>query len=510
MHTLFSRCFMTAALILCTLFVLPVNAQNAGALDTTFGGSGRIDIKLAAGNVDQAITLVNYPGRRYLALGRCNVSGGYIPCLARFNDDGSPDASFATAGKLVTQLVAGHMMQSSAVAVQPDGKIVVAGTCTPTGGLQVPCHLRLNANGQIDSAYGSAGSVVATVANNVSSTGDGIAVQSDGKIVVGGTCFDATTRGFCAWRYLATGAIDSAYGTAGNARVNIVANNFSVVAMVLQPDNSAVLAAYCDFGASQANTCLVRVTASGVRDTAFVGGSGVPMLPHHAASNAYEAVSAIALQADGRIVMVGNCVLISTSHTCAARVTTAGTLDASFGGGWVVVNHATLGADSAGTGVAVQRDGKIAVASACIGRIRVCTLRLNSDGSLDGGYGTGGVMGVATSGFATEVAGALLDADERLLVAGGCYGNDGGGITDTCVYRVLRGQSYAARNCTLDVDDDGTPLGANDVLILARVALGFTGTSVTEGVTLTALARRTNWTGIRDYLVTQCGMAQLR
>ena len=456
------------------------NAQNAGALDTSFDSDGRADVKLVTGNTDQATTLVNYPGRRYLAVGRCNDSAGNVPCFFRLNDDGSADATFGSGGKVVGQLIAGFRMLSNAIAVQPDGRILVAG------------------------------SVVITLAGNLSSDASGIAVQNDGKVVVTGTCWDVT-HGFCAWRYFANGALDTGYGTGGNARVVITANNFAATGLLLTPDDAAIVYGYCDYGSgSTANFCLVRFTAAGLRDTSYVGGSGVPTLPHHAGGAASEGPSAAVLQPDGGVALAGICVDGSTLRACAARVTAAGALDTSFAGGWSLPSNAALGAQSEGTGIALQRDGKLVLSAGCVDRNKVCTVRLNTDGSLDVGYGTGGVMAVTTSGYATAVAGALLDADERLLIAGGCYGNDGGGITDACVYRVLRGQSYAGRNCTLDVDDDGTALGANDLLFMARVAMGFTGTAVTNGITPTALARRTSGTSIRDYLVTQCGMTQPR
>ncbi len=512
-HTSLLRCIAITAVTVVSFGALSsvASAQNAGALDTSFDGDGRADIKLVAGNSDQATRLVNYPGRRYVSVGHCNDASGAVPCFARLNDDGSLDVTFGTGGKVVGQLITGYKMTSNAVAVQPDGLILVAGACTPTaGGGALPCHARLLANGQIDGSYGSAGSVVVTISGNITSDASGIAVQSDGKVVVGGTCWGAT-RGLCVWRFLANGTLDSGYGIGGNARVVITANNFAATGLLLAPDNTTIVYGYCDYGSgSTANVCLVRFTAAGVRDTAYVGGSGAPTLPHHAVSAAYEGPNAAALQPDGSVALGGYCVDGSTVRACAARVTAAGTLDTSFAGGWALPSNAALGARSEASGIALQHDGKLVLSAGCIDGNKVCTLRLNTDGSLDAGYGTGGVMAVTTSGYATEVAGALLDADERLLIAGGCYGNDGGGITDTCIYRLLRGPSYAARNCTFDVDDDGTALGANDLLLMARVAMGFTGNGVTDSVTPTALARRTSWPGIRDYLVTQCGMSQLR
>jgi len=499
-----------AAGALAALFTAPAGAQTAGALDPAFDSDGRVDIKLVAGNGDTAFAILNYPGRRYLAAARCNDASGSTACFARFNEDGTPDASFGSSGAKVIQPITGYRMYSSAVALQPDGKILVAGRCTPAaGGNQLPCHARLLADGSIDSSYGSAGGVVITIANAGNGMANGIAVQSDGKIVVGGNCFD-TGYAFCAWRYGANGAPDTSYGAAGVARAGLTPNSFGATSMMLTPDNMAILVGYCDYGSSTSNVCLVRFTAAGARDTGYVGGSAAPSLPHHTTGSVYEGSTASVLQPDGRVVVGGYCGNGGNLRFCAARVTTAGALDTSFAGGWSLPTHAALGAQSMTGGVALQRDGKIVYTIGCVDRYKICTLRMNSDGSLDTLYGTGGVSAVTTSGFATEVGGALLDGNERLLIAGGCFGNDGGGITDTCLWRVQRGQSYAGRSCSFDVDDDGAALTANDVLIMTRAAMGFSGTAVTAGITMPAAARRTAWTDIRDYLFNQCGMTRLR
>lgn len=507
MRKSFTRYALGFALSLCTGFA---GAQNPGAFDTSFDGDGRLDIKLVTAGTDDATRIVNYPDRRYVAIGLCADSSGAVPCLTRFNENGAADASFGSAGKVVTQLISGYRMSGLGVAVQPDGKILLAGRCQPTaGGSNLPCHVRLLANGQLDGSYGNAGSIVASIASNGFGETTGIAVQTDGKIVVAGHCFD-TGHYFCVWRYSASGVADASYGTGGAGRVAIAPNNFAVRGLALTPDNQTIVYGYCDYASGAANICLVRFTASGVRDTAYVGGSGAPTLPHHTSGSAYEGPRSAVLQADGAIVMAGYCVLGSTLRVCATRVTTTGTLDTSFAGGWALPTHAALGAQSMAAGIALQRDGKLVLSAGCVDRYKVCVLRLNADGSLDDGYGNAGVMAVTSGGFATEVGGVLLDADERLLIAGGCYGNDGGGITDSCFWRLQRGQSYAGRSCSLDVDDDGAALTANDVLIMTRAAMGFSGSAVTAGITPSASARRTGWTAIRDYLFNQCGMTRVR
>ncbi|MBS0315209.1 MAG: hypothetical protein JSS05_13625 [Proteobacteria bacterium] len=488
-------------------------AQAAGALDTSFDGDGRVDRKVIAGNVDQAMLPLAYPGRRIVVIGRCtNNSNQPIGCVTRFNEDGSPDSSFGTGGVVIAQWFSQQQFQGAAGAVQPDGKLLIVGTCTPiAGGSSLPCHARLLANGQPDISYGGGtggGVVLGVVPNNVNSSGVGVAMQGDGKIVVGGQCVDTSSYGYCAWRYSSTGFPDTTYGNAGMARYVTGGGTVNAKTFALQPDNAAIVGGAC----GDSNACLVRFNASGMRDTAYVGGGGAPTLPRASGTSTGEYVNTIALQPDGSAVIGGLCVLGSNPsalRACAARVTPGGALDASFASGWVLPTHAALGNSSEITGITVQRDGKIVTAVACGDHWHVCALRSNSDGSLDQGYGSGGVMTVTVGGYATQLAGAMLDADERLVLGGGCYGNDGGGISDTCLWRLQRGAAYAGRSCTLDVDDDGVALGVNDLVLMTRAALGFSGNGVIAGLPPSATARRTTWPAIRDYLVNQCGLTGL-
>lgn len=488
---------------------LAAGAQVNAALDSSFDGDGRLDIKFVAGGSDDATLMVNYPGRRYLTIGQCSGSGGAIPCLARLNEDGSADSSFGSNGLVSTQFIAGYTMSSTAVAVQSDGKILVAGTCTATAtGAVRACHVRLLASGQLDTSYASSGGAVVPVGANSASYGNAIAVQSDGKIVLGGACLDSSFA-FCTWRYNASGALETGYGGTGSARVGVTAGGVSVAGMLMAADNTVILYGSCS-NAGIYNACLVRLSIGGSRDILYVGGTGAPILAHYTSgSGIYEGVRQAVLRPDGSVVLAAYCVSGTTLRVCAARVTAAGALDTSFAGsGWSVPTHNALGAQSMGAGIALQRDGKVVLTVGCVNRYNVCTLRLNNDGSLDSGYGQGGVMTVTgPGGYATNVGGALLDSDERLLIAGGCYGNDGGGITDSCYWRLQR---YAGRLCSLDIDDDGTPLAANDVLLLARAALGFSGSNALAGITFGSNAQRTTWPAIRNYLFSQCGMTGVR
>jgi uncharacterized delta-60 repeat protein len=161
---------------------------------------------------------------------------------------------------------------------------------------------------------------------------------------------------------------------------------------------------------------------------------------------------------------------------------------------------------SRATAIALQPDGKILLVGVCFsdGTNDFCLARLHSDGTLDTGFD--GPTGIGNGKFALPIGSSgdaptamSIQPDGRIVVSGSCPSN-------FCIAR-LNGGSYGAKNCSPDYDGDGKVLGSTDALILTRVALGMTGSAVVGGITFAPHASRQSWTSIRNYLVSQCGMS---
>jgi uncharacterized delta-60 repeat protein len=295
--------------------------------------------------------------------------------------------------------------EAKGVAVQSDGKLVVAGSARVNGldfSRTAIVLSRFNVDGTLDSTFGTNGRV--TITFDVFNAAAAVRVQSDGKIVVAAVAAASTSssavRSLVLARFTSTGAPDFGFGTAaGNATVNIGVGG-GVGDMVIQGDGKIVVAGTVVRTGTGADFLLVRFNTGGSLDTSF-GLSGSVSTDF----GAQEQASAIALQGDGKIVVAGVTQVGVDSAFAVARYNANGLIDNTFGGvGRVVTNF--VGSDHGGSsgdaafGVAVQGDGKIVVVGRAetdtgLARTDIAVARYNTNGTLDATFGTGGKVTTA-------------------------------------------------------------------------------------------------------------------
>lgn len=197
-----------------------VRLTPTGGLDPSFDGDGIVLTDISGG--EDLITSVGMQSN-----GRIVVAGMALPSrdllLARYGSDGRLDASFDGDGKVRTTLPCCAIWPR--LAVQPDGKIVIA------AGSQL---LRYNGDGSLDSRFGTQGRVDAT-----STTIEAVAVQTDGKIVVAGVPRDVMVSGFSVSRYSRDGADDPTFN---GSLVQISQQDVPLAAVGLQSDRKIVVA----------------------------------------------------------------------------------------------------------------------------------------------------------------------------------------------------------------------------------------------------------------------------
>jgi len=201
--------------------------EAAGTLDLTFGALGLVTTDFG-GSVDRAFAMALQPDGKLVVVGDSDANFA----LARYNSDGSLDGGFGAGGKVVTSF--GGIDQASAVILQPDGKIVVAGQ-TDTGVSIDFALARYNSDGSLDGAFGSGGRVTTNFTGTSDDLGSAVALQSDGKIVVGGTSND----NFALARYTPAGVLDTTFGSAGTVTTNLGGEDV-LHAMTIQPDGAIV------------------------------------------------------------------------------------------------------------------------------------------------------------------------------------------------------------------------------------------------------------------------------
>jgi uncharacterized delta-60 repeat protein len=393
-----------------------------GDLDPTFGNGG-IVITGQGNTLDAARAMAIQSDGKIVVVGDGNVTQNNNSefAVARYNTDGSLDTSFGGTGIVI--ISAYHYDRAYAVAIQSDGKIVVAGGMFGSFAI-----VRYNPNGSLDTSFGGTG-IVFPPLSAFESYAYAVAIQADGKIVAAGTSDNPASFDFAVVRYNPNGSLDTTFNGTGIVTTQI--GNISVAfSIAIQADGKIIAAGYT--GYPNSNFALVRYNSNGSLDTSF-NGTGIVTTPVGGANS-------VAIQADGKIVAAGGNTLV--------RYNTDGTLDTSFNGtGKVII---PVGSNS----VAIQADGKIVAAGNSGNNTGsdFAVVRLNPNGSLDTTFnGTGKVTTPVTDGndFASAVA---IQADGKIVAAGGS--SDGSNRFNFTLVR-YQGNSNSNIRTRFDFDGDG-------------------------------------------------------
>lgn len=276
-----------------------VRYVSGGQLDGTFSG-GKVLTEVGAGNAS-GHPLAIQPDGKILTVGRA-PNGNPRLVVYRFSANGSYDRSFNGTGRVFTTIGTGSS-EASAVVLQSDGKIVVAGSTSGAFSRDLAL-LRYGADGALDGTFGSGGVVVTPLVGVLSNDQAlGVAVQSDGKIIVLAEASDGRNRRSVLLRYSTSGALDPTFGPAGTGKValSIVGISITATAIALQSDGKIIVAGSGSNGGAR-RFLLARYDGNGTPDTTF-GGTGAVLTAFdgHDAADA----GAAALQGDGRIVVAG-------------------------------------------------------------------------------------------------------------------------------------------------------------------------------------------------------------
>ena len=325
-----------------------------GVLDPTFGGDGIVSTDFPStggpsGGVSEAYDVAIQPDGKIVAVGR----GGANLGIARFNADGTLDTSFGAQG-LVSTDFAGGLDQANRVVLQPDGKIVVAGQAFD-GDLDVAAA-RYNVDGSPDTGFGDGGKI--TTDTGLDDVGTAVALAPSGEIVVAGHAEQG--KDMVVVRYDSQGELDASFGSGG-----VVVTDFggfeSLHGVAVRPDGRIVAVGETGIEDPRGDFVFVQYQSNGVLDPSIGGGSGRVII-----SNADLAVRGdhphdLVLEPDGTVTAVGH----SNSDFLVVRFRADGSLDATFDGDGVQIID-VRGTDIA-HGVAIQADGKIVVVGSAFG-----------------------------------------------------------------------------------------------------------------------------------------------
>ncbi len=339
---------------------------------------------------------------------------------------GGLDPTFGSGGQVLTPF-SNYYDQANAVTTQSDGKVVIAGYSDPSGSRFAYDFLvaRYNADGSVDTSFGTGGRTV-TDFNRSADEPSAVALQPQtsgpSKILVAGMVRNNGNDNFGLARYNANGTLDTTFGRKGKVETDLGSSGDWPSSMVVDSAGRIIVAGM----GPGSDAALVRYTANGALDTTF--GSGGKLVNIIRLASGYHA-SSVALQGDGKIVLAGTTLDPATSwEFVLARFNTNGTADTTFGSGGVVITHPGYN-DSFG-GAAIQGDGKIVVSgSEASGYFpsALYLLRYNTDGTLDPGFGTGGIATIPSPGgpadgtFGPHGIGPVIQSDGEIIVSGQFY-----------------------------------------------------------------------------------------
>lgn len=434
---------LSALILLCALG--GVARAAPGAIDPSFGNGG--ELRMLPSHEDIAIRAVAaQPDSRIVLAGADQTVGQTI--VLRLLPNGERDPSFGNGG-LVSLQVGSEASEARALALQPDGKIVVGGTAKGATkyGFSV---LRLNPDGSLDTGFGAGNGVQVVSVGPEEDSGEALALGPDGRIVVTG---EARLPGDSAAGLAVLGpdgSPDAGYFGGDGVTTFTTSQGFDDgVAVAMLADGRVLLADSNGAGGGHGFT-LAQLLQSGLPDPGFGGGDGlVEVSPpsQGEAAGLGGRITDFELLADGRIVatgygydQVGNPPQ-DDLKAAVARFLADGQLDASFGSGGFST-HQFGPFDEQPGWIGVTPSGRPLIAATNFVQVTPSSIespalaRLDPDGGLDPTFGVGGqVLNGATAPFGEPMEAAALDPEERTIVVGRAY--IGGGDTEVVLRRYL-------------------------------------------------------------------------
>lgn len=397
---------------------------HPGAVDESFQ-QGRAIVPVGAGD-DYANAMALAADGKILVAGRSAENSGDF-ALVRLTRDGDLDASFGDGGKVTTALGSGSDV-AYAVAVQEDGKIVVAGSSTRDGTGVDFALVRYLPDGRLDEDFGSGGKVFTSLSDD-SDIAYALLIQADGKIVVAGESNQGASNtglDFALVRYHADGSLDESFGDGGRVLTPMSSGNGRDVVYALASHEIGGEERIVAVG-GEGDFAIARYTEDGELDETFGQDGKVT----HVWGSVIGAARAVQVLPDGKILVAGH----ETHDFALLRFTRNGALDTTFGGGTPVITPISEDNWDEAQALAVEADGKILLGgwvyegSSSSGNFAL--VRYTEDGELDASFGDGGIVVTEVASKAkNDVANAmLLQTDDRVptvrvLLAGSANGSN--------------------------------------------------------------------------------------
>jgi uncharacterized delta-60 repeat protein len=418
----------------------------AGQLDNSFSGDGKRLQPWGASFDDDAESVSIQADGRIVAAGFSNQSGPAGPdmAIARYMPNGGLDQSFSGDGKRLQSFNNdGSFDAANDMAIQPNGRIVVAGVSdqggTPGSG-QDFAIARYMPDGSLDQSFSGDGKRLQSFNNGAGTdVARGVAIQPDGRIVVAGFSDQGSPdHDIAVARYMPDGSLDQSFSGDGKRLITFSPGNDQAYDVALQPNGRIVVAGFSN-PTTVGDFAIARLTAGGQLDDSFSqDGKRVQSFDNGAFD---DEARAIAIQGDGRILVAGESQQGGTTAIdfAIARYKSNGQLDTSFSGDGKRLQSFDNGAggDEA-DGAAIQPNGRIVVVGNSSQGAPTyndfAIARYMPNGSLDQSFAGDGKR-VVTFGPNDKALAVALQADGRVVVGG--FSDQGASGEDWAIVRLL-------------------------------------------------------------------------
>lgn len=349
--------------------------------------------------------------------------------LTRFNNDGTLDYSFGDGGKKIISFTGSGI--ASSLAIQPDGKIVVAGTSIQ-GNDEYFAIARCNADGSLDGSFGTDGKQITDFQFQMpdrggfityhNSSASAVTLQPDGKILVAGYAYNGYNSGFAVARYNTNGSLDNTFSDDGKQTTFPNSSSAFVNCILVQDDGKIILCGVNDRYSPSASLMFVRYDMNGDMDNSF-GSQGISIISPGNPINIFEFYP-MAVFVDGKIYASGYITQGDNGDLFVVSLNSDGTEDDSFGNSGRVILDLDNTNDLAGSIGIQPTTNKLLIAATAVHnnqpayQSKYVVIRINKDGTPDQDFGKSSLVFDDKSLSETFYASTIVLSDGKLISGG--------------------------------------------------------------------------------------------
>jgi uncharacterized delta-60 repeat protein len=392
--------------------------KTDGSFDETFDGDGKLLVTVQHAAFDYAVSVASYSDGKIILGGSTGNDGFNDFALVKLNSNGSPDNTFDGDGRLIIPVGTDDDMASEMV-LQPDGKILLAGsTYTDINSYEFSV-IRVNAGGTLDNTFNTTGKRIISFSDNTDFC-ECISLLVSGKIFLGGATGNPATRlitsyqNYSAAQLNTDGSLDNTFDNDGKAIFENGSYDDVCNAMTVDASGNIVLAGRSIITSQSAKASALRIQPTGAFDNSFdIDGRA------YAGGGEFLEANAVITQPNGKILFAGGAIAADTSFGIS-RLNNDGSADITLDGDGTVI--IPVAGTSVAKSIARQSDGKIIVAgySTGVGGFKIMTvMRITSTGVLDNTFDGDGIKTIPFELSYSNIAYAtLVQPDGKILIAG--------------------------------------------------------------------------------------------